>query len=150
MDNLGANQQAIFDAISKYSKFPIDSKHLKVEVKKGNTCLEFIYKAQSKLEFDVFAEFYKDSYTLFCDGWHDEFVMEKCPNETARSILGKLKTIFEGKLKVRVTYAGKLPYKWEILFDEGIDWEVLPLTGLLFYNYFGKRKTIEKINRIII
>ena len=58
--------------------------------------------------------------------------------------------IFEGKVKVRVTYAGKSPYKWEILFDEGIDWKVLRLTGLLFYNYLGKRKTIEKVNRIII
>ena len=150
MDKLGDKQQAIFDAISKYSKFPIDSNHLRVEIKNGNTCLEFTYQAPSELEFDVFAEFFEDSFALYCDGWHDELVMKKCPNENATRILEKLKSIFEGKVKVRVTYAGKSPYKWEILFDEGIDWKVLRLTGLLFYNYLGKRKTIEKVNRIII
>ena len=147
---LSTNQQAIFDAISKYSKFPIDGHHLRVEIKNGSTCLLFTYQATSELEFDVFAEFFEDSFALHCDGWHDEFVIKKCPNESATRILEKLKSIFEGKIKVRVTYAGKSPYKWEILFDEGIDWEVLPLTGLFFYNYLGKRKTIEKVNRIII
>jgi hypothetical protein len=126
MDKLSTKQQAIFDAISKYSKFPIDSHHLKVEIKNGSTCLLFIYQATSELEFDVFAEFFEDSYALYCDGWHDEFVMNKCPNDSATRVLEMFKSIFEGKVKVRVTYAGKSPYKWEILFDEEIDCEILP------------------------
>lgn len=150
MDKLGAKQQAIFDTISKYSKFPIDGHHLSVEIKNRRICLQFTYQAISETEFDVFAEFFEDSFTLYCDGCHEEFIMKKSPTECVTNILEKLKSIFEGKVKIRVTYAGKFPYKWEILFYEGINWEVLPLMGLFFYNYFGKRKTIEKINRIII
>ncbi len=149
MDKLGPIQSAIFEAISKYSKSPIDNEHVKIETRKGKAILEFYYKASSELEYDVYGEFFEDSFTLCCDGWHDEFFMDGSPERKAERILEMLKSIFEGKVKVRVKFAGKSPYQWEIFFDKGIDWDVMHLTGLIFYNYFGKRKAVDKVNKII-
>jgi len=150
MEKLTPNQQAIFETISEYSKFPIDCEHLMVKTRNGRTCLEFYYEASSEIEFNVFAEFFEDAFTLCCEGWHDEFFMDESPEQSAKRALEMLKSIFEGKVRVRVEFAGKSPYQWIIVSDEGIDWGVMRLTGLFFYNYFGKRKTIEKVNRLIV
>jgi len=149
MARLGPAQQAVFQAMADSSASPIDRDHLKIGTRNGEALLEFCYNARSALEFDVFAEFFEDSFTICCDGWHDEFVMEQDTTENGRNVLEKLKFVFEGKVKLRVTYAGRSAHKWQLLFDEAIDWHVMRLTGLLFYNYFGRRKTVQKVNKII-
>lgn len=149
MDKLGPVQRAIFKAISEYSKPPIDNEHIKIETRNDKTILEFYYKGQSESEFDVYGEFFEDSFTLCCDDWHDEIFMDQNPEQSAERIIEMLKSIFEGKVKVRVKFAGITPYQWIILFDEGIDWDVMRLTGLFFYNYFAKRKIVEKLNKVI-
>ena len=107
MDKLGPIQRAIFEAISKYSKSPIDNEHIKIETRNGKTILEFYYKASSESEYDVYGEFFEDSFTLCCDGWHDEFFMDESPERNAERILEMLKSIFEGKVKVRGQICGK-------------------------------------------
>lgn len=149
MDKLGPRQTAIFELVSKYSKFPIDKEHFKTKTRGKETVLEFYYKAASESEFDVRAEFFENSFTLYCDGWHDDFLAEEDPIQNAEKALEILKSIFKGKVRLLIKTAGRLPYKWLIILEEGIDWNVMGLTGLIFYNYFGKRKVVKKVNRII-
>ncbi|UCE98553.1 MAG: hypothetical protein JSV82_05030 [Planctomycetota bacterium] len=149
MDKLGSKLHAVFKSISGYSKFPIDAEHLRIDTKDGKTLLEFCYLASSESEFDVIGEFFEDTFTLSCDGWYGEFFMDQSPERSAKRILEMLKSIFEGKVRLRVKFAGRTPFQWVILFDEGIDWCVISQVGLLFYNYFGKRRTVVKVNKLI-
>jgi len=149
MNDLGPTQQAIYRIISEYSKSPIDSEHLHINSEDGKSLLRFEYEPSLETEFYVFAEFFEHHYVLHFEGWHDEFPVCDTPSETAQMVLAQLESVFEGKVRLRITSAGKSPYKWQLVFDEGLDWCVMHITGLLFYNYFARRKWTEKANRVI-
>ncbi len=84
---------------------------------------------------------------MSCDGWHDVFPVDGDPTENAQHLIKQLATLFDGRTKLLVTYAGRSPCKWELLHNyEDNKWESLSVTGLIFFNYFGRRRTVEKRN----
>ncbi len=150
MHELSQSQKAIQSLIGSYSAFPIDKDHLKVEMINDNPCLVFDFDARSDEEFSVEVRVFSDEYQIACDGWHEHYGLSKAPDKNAEHITEQLITLFNGSTKLVTYYKGENPYRWELLynFDED-EWESLGVTGLLFYNYFAKRKIMEHSNKIL-
>ncbi len=151
IDELDQSRREIFLSLAEFNVFPIDEGHLRVEKEGGETRLVFRFEARSDAEFSVEIIFYKDTYVIYCDEWHDEFELKFDEQGKVTDLIGRIVTLFNGKTKLITKYAGNGPYRWELMYNyERDEWESLGETGLLFYNYFGKRRVKERANGIII
>jgi hypothetical protein len=138
----------VYDEIAGSNRAPLDTKHLSVAWSEGNPVPHLDIRAETKTEFDVGFAMREDSYTLWAEGWHDEFVMGGDPTEDARLLLARVRMLLDGRARLCVRYAGRMPYRWTLVVEDEEGWRgYFDVTGLLFYNYFGRRTTREKINR---
>ena len=96
--------------------------------------------------FHVKAQFERNSYTLFAEGWHQVF--EAGPISEAQ---GRILKLTGGGARLHEFRAGGSPYKWE-LFTLGPtgEWSSQGTIGLVFYNYFAKKARVEKVNDQVI
>lgn len=147
INGLGPKQRAVARAISEFGRSPIDATHLSGRAGRTGAELVFRVPAQSESEFGVEVLVGEDLYTVYCDGWHEEFGWHDDNREDVHILLEKLTTLLDGRTKLRVKYAGRMPYRWELLHNyEDDKWESLGITGLFFYNYLGRRREVEKRN----
>lgn len=145
MSDLGPNQEAILRAIATSEKSALDARHFTID---GQTkTLHFKVGVSSKAGFDVWAVIGEEGYTLGADGWHAEFRFQGGPEDNARQLLERLRKLLDGRTQLIVRYAGRTPYQWQLLHNSREDqWESLGVTGLIFYNYFARRRTAVKRN----
>lgn len=149
-DRLGPRQRAVYEAIASYGAPPMDTEHMEIAEENGQVVLRFEARANSESGFDVAVVVLGDSYTIWGDGWHENHPLEDNFVRSAHSVVEQLVTLLNGRTKLLVSYAGKWPYKWEMLHNYEDDrWESLSVTGLIFYNYFGRRRLTEKRNRML-
>jgi hypothetical protein len=78
----------------------------------------------------------------FAEGWHSaawELTSQKETSEDLCSqFLGFIRTLLSPDAWLEVRYAGHTPYKWTMTY--GVEGSVeAESTGLLFFNYFGRR-----------
>lgn len=114
--------------------------------------IKFRYLPKTENEFEVSLELYQNGYSIYCGGWHDytEKDESESDDQFADDIIKKMEIIFSGKIKLKIFFAGKKPYRWEIVPDKSEN-KISPLgtTSLIFYNYFASKTTIEKQNKLV-
>ena len=100
--------------------------------------------------FDVRIEC--ESYGLYpvADGWHgapwDNNPSVGTPEKIAEQCFGFLRTVLSPDAVLNVHFSAGKPYKWILSYPTG----QLPVndeTGLLLFNYFGRREVREYRNR---
>ncbi|MFB3897695.1 MAG: hypothetical protein ACE14V_15490 [bacterium] len=100
-----------------------------------------IYK-QDENGFDIIVE--AETYGLypFAGGWHgapwEIGPTDTTPEKLCEQFMGFIRSLLCTDAMLEVKYASGFSYKWILTYptEQGIESEV---TGLLFYNYFGKR-----------
>lgn len=70
-------------------------------------------------------------------GLHEHF--EESPAEAVRDALGLVRDLLSPDMRVRELRAGRFAYRWILERMAGDRWLPESETGLLFWNYFGKR-----------
>ena len=151
MAKLSPNQQGIYDAIFRYGKAPIDGDHIFIDRYETSPRVRFEYLAEQETEFSVSLVVDVNTYQLAVDAWHEEFACEGDVLSVSTKVIEQLETLFDGRIRLQVWYAGKSPYKWELMHDYQQDqWESLSITSLLFYNYFGRKRIEVKTNPLLI
>src|SRR5258708_1863855 len=136
MNKPSPNIDALLALVAEFNRSPLTRKNFKL--KEG--LLSFEYIPSDSRGFPVGLEMREGVYELYCDSWHDEFEIEGLAAiEVATSIFEQLITLLNGQTTLRVSRAGRMPYKWELMheFKPG-QYESLGLTALLVFNYFGK------------
>lgn len=111
--------------------------------RRTNDSLYFSYEPNQPRGFSVQAQLQEGEFWLDCEGWHEHFAIEGGSEEKfAQSCLEKLITLLNGQTTLKVSKAGRWPYKWELIYKYADDkHESLGVTGLLVFNYFGRRQT---------
>ena len=107
----------------------------------------FRYLPKNESEYEVILEVYEDAFMLFCGGWHDYVQKDESDSDEEFSdfIIDKLRIIFSGRTTLKIYYAGKTPYRWELLSEKPEDKiSSLNVTLLFFYNYFARKTAAEK------
>jgi len=137
------------------NKFPFDSEHIilkRSNVKEEGEVLIFQYDAQNDSEFDVYVEFYSKTYNLYCEGWHDFFEYEDLLGDSPVTLIKEqLISLINGDTKLKVNFSGNTPFKWELIhFNEDDNQKSLGSVGLIFYNYFGKKSQVIKMNNLLV
>lgn len=141
-------QKEIYSKIIKYNVFPVDEAHLQVKIGEDGNTLIYKYITDNEIGFDVFIEIGIKTYSIYCENWH-EIEMSFNTKEDVDVFLQKLIAFFNGSTKLIVKYSNNKPFYWELFHCDNKGWESLGKIKLLFFNYFGKRKEIYKINLLI-
>ena len=89
--------------------------------------------------FDIHVEVDSEEVAIYCEGYHDHHQLEGEPNDFANHVVGFLYDLLTSLMRVREYCAGGFPYKWSLECREGDAWVPESTTGLLFYNYFGRK-----------
>jgi hypothetical protein len=140
-------QEAVLRAIARYNRPPLDEKHLSVARKRGEVEVRFEVEADTEDGFDVYAYVSRDTYIIGGEGWHDHVELRGEPDEEATTLIARLLPLLDGRAGLLVRYAGRHPYRWDLLYDYADEgWEPLNITGLFFFNYLGRRRRVEKRN----
>ncbi|MFK8012687.1 MAG: hypothetical protein AB8B80_11635 [Marinicellaceae bacterium] len=101
-----------------------------------------IHKANSN-GFDVIVSMDElDVYILTDCGYHDHWRLTefKNNNEALESIFGLVRDMLSENMQIKVMLSNKSPYRWILQFKEESQWMDESTTGLLFWNYFGRRR----------
>jgi hypothetical protein len=142
----------IKEALLTIDKFPFDNDHIilkKRNNKDEREVLIFEFNSRNETEFDIYAEFYSKTYNINCDGWH-KYLEYNDPGDPVTKIKAQLLTLTNGKTKLKTRFSGQSPIKWELIYNYEQDkYESLGTVRLIFYNYFGKRRELIKVNRLL-
>jgi hypothetical protein len=96
--------------------------------------------------FDITIECESNGLHPFAEGWHGAPWEANTPDmsieEVAEDCLGFVRTLLCPDATLTVHYSGGRPYRW-ILRYPTLGAPVKDETGLLFFNYFGRRETRE-------
>jgi len=61
------------------------------------------------------------------------------PAEAVTGALGLVRDLLSPNMRLRELRAGGRPYRWYVETHDGETWQLEAETGLLFFNFFGKR-----------
>lgn len=90
--------------------------------------------------FDITVEVAPDEISLFCEGFHEHFPLEGHPDDFANNHIGFLSDLLTPLMRLREHIAGASAYKWTLECLEDEIWVPERTTGLVFFNYFGRRR----------
>lgn len=141
-------QKEIYSKISNYNIFPINEAHLQIKKNDGENILIYEYKTDNEFEFNVFIEFNVNTYSIYCENWH-EIEVSINTSEDIDALLHKLVSFFNGSTKLIVKYSNEKLFCWELFHNNDEMWVSLGKTKLVLFNYFGKIKKLNKINSLI-
>lgn len=139
------------DALQKYveafNKAPLTWKNFEREKDR----LDFYYEPEDGKGFSVDVIANPKSYLLSCEGWHEEFQQEDMSDDAfAQQLFERLQKLLDGRATLVITKTNGRPYKWELFHEyEPGKTESLSMTGLIFFNYFGKRSKETRVNTIL-
>jgi hypothetical protein len=71
----------------------------------------------------------------------------KSARDTVEAALGLIRDLLSPDMRVRQQYAGRQLYWAGIERFDGSEWKITSSTGLMFWNYFGKRSEKIFVNR---
>ncbi len=108
--------------------------------------LKLTPKRQSDPVVDVYI--HRKRSVIHIDGWHEEFEHKNSIVEAYNSLEKLLKFALSKSCKILITKANGKAYKWDLYSFENGEWKFYSTTGLLIYNYFGKRTKEEKASAL--
>ena len=97
-------------------------------------------KSQSSEGFDVGVEIRADKIFFWTNtGFHDEWQIGKDHNSFMKSVFEFLRDVLSNNMRLRELRSNGRPYRWILEGWDGKDWIMESTTGLIFYNYFGRK-----------
>ena len=73
-------------------------------------------------------------------GAHEHFELGNgTPSEVCASVLGLVRDLLSPDVRIREIRSRGRPFRWFVESRNGPEWQVEAETGLLFFNYFGRR-----------
>jgi hypothetical protein len=109
-----------------------------------STDFQLTIKKINEKGFDLNLELFGDDVVLHCESMHQHITnLEKKPTpEFANEVFGVIYDYLTTDVRMKEFQSNGSPFKWVIESLSEDKWERGQSTGILFYNYFGK-KTIE-------
>ena len=114
-----------------------DLEHRWIEV--GGTPTVFFPKS-SETGFDITISVSDKEIVVSTSlGAHDQFGVGDDPTEAIEDALGMTRALLCADTRIREFRAAGRPYRWVIEYRDGNGWKKGSLTGLFFWNFFGRR-----------
>ncbi len=90
--------------------------------------------------FSITVEVFPAEITVSMQGPHEHFPLDSDAEELVRSVLGLIRDLLSPAMRLRELRAGGSPYCWHVeMLQEDGTWQTEFTTGLVFWNYFGRR-----------
>ena len=83
-----------------------------------------------------------DSYTVFFEGWHEEF-------DDSEEALNCLAFGLSKDCRLKEHSRGSTPYKWTVEYLDGDNWEESSTTGTFFFPFWKSKKMRYLQNNLI-
>ncbi|NLH18332.1 MAG: hypothetical protein GX455_17290 [Phycisphaerae bacterium] len=99
--------------------------------------------------FPVTVEVEPEQITVYALGAHTSEGPEGNPVDFVARTLGFVQDLLGPNMRVREVCAGGKPHKWGIEILQNGQWQTEEWTGLIFWNYFGKKSERIYMNRIL-
>jgi len=126
---------------------PADVTRTWKELNAAKVVLQF--PAQDADGFDVEIHASPNCLVVYADAAHSEVEDPPELQERVREALRWVQDLLSPRTRLRIQFAGSAPYRWSVeVFEDG-KWKVVFLTGLLFWNFFGRRHEVIRQNRIV-
>ena len=111
-------------------------------IEKDSCTLTFLKNSESG--FDIYIKVYPDRIMVSTDrGAHEHFDVEYENSNLIECTMGFVRDLLSADMRIRELLSGNKPYKWIIENFDGEKWNYEGSTGLIFWNYFGRKS--EKI-----
>jgi hypothetical protein len=111
----------------------------------GNTTLRF--PARSDDGFDVELSASASGILFGAGGFHTHFDEPDNMERQVIDALGLARDLLSTGMRLRELRAGGLPYRWILELATVTGWQTNQVTGLLFWNYLGRRSEAIFQNR---
>lgn len=114
------------------------------EIRDGGDKRILTIKKENTSGFDVVVECETYGLYPFAGGWHgpawELFSRDETFLDLSAQFMGFIRSLLCEDSKLEVRYTGEKPYKWILTYplEEGTEFVE---TGLIFYNYLGKRSS---------
>ena len=116
------------------------SKHpeLRHELSGDGARLRFPRQAESGFDVEILID--AQGLVVHALGAHEHFAAGAAPPaELCGRALGLVRDLLSPDMRIRETRAGAKPMRWTVESRAGQGWRAEGTTGLLFFNYFGRR-----------
>jgi hypothetical protein len=112
---------------------------------------ELTFFASESTGFDVTVCFTPESVIVFARGAHRHFELidGKDVESIAAEALGMVRDLLSPDMRVREYRASGSPYRWDIEIYTPDGWKTTESTGLILWNYFGRRSQQVFQNQIL-
>jgi hypothetical protein len=101
--------------------------------------IEVLPPEQSGFPVALFVE--RNGYTVHFSGWHENF-------ESPRDALNCFSYGLSGDCRLRVTYRGSMAHRWILEEHRNGRWVAESTTGLFFFPFWRRARTVVLQNRI--
>lgn len=89
--------------------------------------------------FDIALIGNSNDIELAAGGFHSHVDNPADPTELVRGALGFVRDLLTPSMRLREWCSNGVPYRWVLESSRGGAWVAEESTGLLFWNYFGRR-----------
>ncbi|HSR18378.1 MAG TPA: hypothetical protein VLM39_09850 [Ignavibacteriaceae bacterium] len=116
--------------------------NLKYEWRENNT--EILFQKISSQGFDIIIRYDENNIYLETDtGYHDYFKVNNNFKEVLIDVMGIIRDLLTRNMRIKEYLSNNRSYKWTLQCFRENKWKDESSTGLIFWNYFGKKS--EKI-----
>ena len=98
--------------------------------------------------FDITVEVYPDQIIVFGQGFHEHFDQDN-NSIKIESSLGLVRDLLCPDMRIKEYLAGGSPYRWDAELLQNGKWLREHTTGLVFWNYFGRRSQKYYQNKVL-
>ena len=119
------------------SRYPALKHEWSTEAENGCCTLEFPRSDEN--EFDITVRITSQEIIVYAEGAHQHFEAKDDDKGAVEDSLGLVRDLLSLDMRIRELRAGDSPYRWHIEAFRGGTWYVEHTTGLLFWNFFGRK-----------
>jgi hypothetical protein len=102
---------------------------------------DLIFPASEPTGFDVTVSITPHGVIVIARGAHRHFesIQRQDVESAAAEALGMVRDLLSPDMRVREFCAAGSPYRWTLEINASDGWKATESTGLIFWNYFGRR-----------
>ena len=115
-----------------------------------NDSSEITFKKNSHEGFDLIIKCDIDSIYIYTDiGYHNEYPLTKNLQTVLTEVTGLARDLLSKNMRIREYLSNNKPYRWDVESLVDNKWYSVDSTGLIFWNYLGKRSEKIYFNNIL-
>lgn len=107
-----------------------------------------VFPASGASGYDVEVYASEESITVYADVAHLAIDDPSDARGRVQEALALVQDLRSPRTRLRIHFAGGQPYRWTVEEFEDGEWKGSFLTGLLFWNYFGRRSQVIRQNAL--